>query len=118
MLLAGMDLGRYFITEHSLRTLVSEAARATLVQCYGAPGACALTASTGTENWQTAEAKVPFLISASLQSLTARQTSPNQTTGERTITVTASYPFTFTLPAWTGLNASLNPITATTSLKY
>jgi Flp pilus assembly protein TadG len=119
ILLAGMDLGRYFITQHSLRTLVSEAARATLVYCYGATGSCSLTPSTGTVNWQTVEAKVPFLQSASLTPTpTANQSAPDPNTGVRTISVTVNYPFTFLLPAWIGLNAGLSPITEKTSLKY
>jgi TadE-like protein len=114
LLIAGMDLGRYFITQHSLRTLTSEAARATLVACYGATGSCPLPKV----NWQTVEARVPFLNSALLNPLpTANQGAPDPSTGVRIISVTVSYPFTFTLPAWIGLNAN-SPITETTSLQF
>src|SRR3974390_2994097 len=45
IMIAGMDLGRYFITEHSLRTLAAEAARSAMVNCFGSAGGCALTAA-------------------------------------------------------------------------
>jgi hypothetical protein len=112
LLIAGMDLGRYFITQHSLRTLISEAARATLVSCYG-QGACTLPAS----NKLTVAAKVPFLVRGSINWVTASQGAPNPNTGVSTISVTVTYPFSFFLPAWTGLNTR-SPITETTSLQY
>ena len=113
LLMAGMDLGRYFITQHSLRTLVSEAVRATLISCYGSTTSCNLPSASKT----TVAAKVPFLTSGSISWGTANQGAPNASTGVRTISVTASYPFTFILPAWVSLNAS-SPITETTSFQY
>jgi Flp pilus assembly protein TadG len=112
MLIAGMDLGRYFITQHSLRTLVSEAVRSAVINCFG------LTSC----NYQTAVpspsavwAKVPFLSSTGPNaSLTASQ-SYNGATGIRTITATATYGFTFFLPTWTGLTGT---ITETTKRNY
>ena len=86
LLIAGMDLGRYFITQHSLRTLTSEAARSALVYCYGATAACSLPVA----NKQTVEAKAPFLVAGSI-TLTASQTAPNPSTGVRTISVSAQY---------------------------
>lgn len=112
LLLAGMDLGRYFITEHSLRTLVSEAVRATLVTCYGSSGTCNLPSANKT----TVAAQAPFLNSGSITWVTANQSAPNSN-GERTISVTVSYPFIFVLPAWSSLNAS-SPITQSISFKY
>jgi Flp pilus assembly protein TadG len=113
LLMAGMDLGRYFITQHSLRTLTSEAVRATLVSCYGSTGACSLPSASKT----TAAAKVPFLTSGSVTWVTANQTAPDANTGVRTISVAVSYPFTFILPAWISLNAN-SPITESTSFDY
>jgi Flp pilus assembly protein TadG len=112
MLIAGMDLGRYFITQHSLRTLGSEAVRSTLIYCFGQNTACSLPAA----NKQTAKAMVPFLAAGSI-GLTASQTAPVAGTGFRTITVTAQYPFAFILPAWTGLNVN-SPLTETMSFQY
>jgi hypothetical protein len=112
MLIAGMDLGRYFITQHSLRTLGAEAMRATLIYCFGQAAACSLPAA----NKQTATAMVPFLAGPSIV-LTANQTAPVAGTGVRTITVTAQYPFAFILPAWTGLNVN-SPLTATMSFQF
>jgi Flp pilus assembly protein TadG len=113
ILIAGMDLGRYFLTQHSLRTLISVATRSALIYCYGASGVCTLTTPLA----QTAETKVPFLTAGSITwpSGLPTQTAPNPGTGVRTITVTARYPFTFILPVWTGLNG---PITETTSMQY
>ena len=113
LLMAGMDLGRYFITQHSLRTLVSEAVRATLVSCYGSASACNLPSASET----TVAAKVPFLTSGSITWVTASQTAPNASTGVRTISVSVSYPFTFILPVWTSLNAN-SPIAQSTSFQY
>jgi Flp pilus assembly protein TadG len=112
MLIAGMDLGRYFITQHSLRTLGAEAMRATLIYCFGQTTACSLP----TANEQAAKAMVPFLAGSSIV-LTANQTAAVAGTGFRTITVTAQYPFAFILPAWTGLNVN-SPLTETMSFQY
>jgi hypothetical protein len=105
-----MDLGGYFITQHSMQTLTSEAVRYTLVYCYSNTTACTLSSNS----LHIVEAKVPFLTQASIV-LTASQTAPDPSTGVRTITVTGQYPFTFVLPAWTGLNGT---ISETTSLSY
>lgn len=113
LLLAGMDLGRYFITRHSLRTLISETVRATLISCYGSTGACNLPSASKT----TVAAKVPFLNSASITWVTANQSAPNASTGVKTITVTVSYPFIFVLPAWVSLNAT-SPITESISFQF
>jgi Flp pilus assembly protein TadG len=123
ILIAGADLGRYFITQHSLRTLTSEAARATLVcsrpggVCHPNPAntcPCQLTAALA----QTVAATVPFLTAANIgwPSGLPVETAPD-VNGVVTINVTASYPFTFILPAWTGLNAN-SPITESTSLQF
>jgi uncharacterized membrane protein len=114
LLLAGMDLGRYFITQHSLRTLISEAARSALVNCSSL-GNCSYAQAVPSPSivW----AKVPFLSSAlPLASLTASQTI-DISSGIRTISVTGKYPFSFILPLWTGI-ANLNPIIESTTLQY
>jgi hypothetical protein len=112
MLIAGMDLGRYFITQHSLRTLISEAARSAVINCFGL-GAC--NYQTAVPSPATVWAKVPFLSSAGPSaSLTTSQTI-NNATGIRTITATATYGLTFILPVWTGLNGT---ITETTRRNY
>jgi hypothetical protein len=113
LMIAGMDLGRYFITQHSLRTLTSEAVRAMLIACYGATAACPM----GSSDKAAVAAKVPFLVAGSISWPTASQSAPNASTGERTISVTITYPFTFVLPAWVGLNAG-SPISESTQLSY
>jgi hypothetical protein len=117
ILVAGMDLGRYFLTQHSLRTLTSEAARATLVSCYGSTSACSLPTSGSYPSEPAVAAMVPFLASGSITWVKASQSAPNQNTGVRTISVEVKYPFSFILPAWTKLNAK-SPIDESTSLSY
>ena len=112
LLLAGMDLGRYFITQHSLRTLVSEAVRATMITCYGNTSLCNLPSANET----TVAAQAPFLNSGSITWVTANQSAPDAN-GVRTISVTVSYPFIFVLPAWVSLNAS-SPITESISFQF
>ncbi len=113
IMLAGMDLGRYFITQQSLHTLTSEAARAAVVNCFGL-NPCATPVPTPAILW----AKVPSLNSAAPGASLSVTQSRNATTGVRTVTATAHYEFAFVLPAWTGLNATLNPIIDTTELQY
>jgi Flp pilus assembly protein TadG len=112
IMFAGMDLGRYFITQHSLRTLTSELVRATMVQCAGTSTACTLSGA----NVTTAENKVPFLVQGNfVVPPTSTRTAINPATGVMTITASASYPFTFVFLGFTGLSG---PIAETTHLSY
>jgi Flp pilus assembly protein TadG len=113
LLIAGTDLGRYFITKHSLHTLTDEAVRLTMVTCFNQTASCSLSST----NWQKVETNVPFLSPSSLNPTPTATQTLNTAIGIRTITVTATYPFAFILPAWTALNAN-SPITDTTSLQY
>lgn len=113
MFVAGTDLGRYFITRHSLHTLVSEAARSAIVNCFNT-SSCAY--QTAVPSPSTLWAKVPFLNSATAGASLTVSASRSTTTGVTTVTATANYPFSFILPAWTGLFK--NGITETTILKY
>jgi Flp pilus assembly protein TadG len=101
ILFAAMDLGRYFLTQHSLRTLTSELARATLAYCMqtGASykAACNLPAN-GTQSVASAEAKVPFL-----------------TAGDFSGTPSAAYNFNFVLPIWMNLNGTISETTTLTT---
>ena len=107
IMIATTDLGRYWLTQHSLRTLTAEAARSTMVNCFG-QSSCSLNATQRS----AVETATPFLIPGSV-TLTASQTVNGA--GLRTITVTAVYPFNFIFVAWTGLNGN---ITETTSVSY
>jgi Flp pilus assembly protein TadG len=114
---ATFDLGRYFLTQHSLRTLTSELARATLVFCAGQSqtSQCNLPA-TGTQSVASAEAKVPFLAPASFASTpSAARSAADQNTGQMTITASVSYNFSFLLPFWSSLSG---PLSETTQLTY
>jgi hypothetical protein len=98
MLIAGTDLGRYFLTQHSLRTATSTAARSMLISCYPLGPSCT----------SVAEQFVPFLGTI----------SPTVTVdaANRKIDISSQYSFTFILPAWAGLNPL--KVTDTTSLHY
>jgi Flp pilus assembly protein TadG len=113
---ATMDLGRYFITQHSLGTLTSELARATLIYCTGkSPNSVCTLPAAGTPSVQTAKAAVPFLAGAFASGPTASRSVVNTNTGEMTITASASYNFNFFMPLWTGLDGNLS---STTNLRF
>ena len=112
MIIAGMDLGRYFITQHSLRTLISEAIRSAVINCSDR-GACNYATAVPVPSAVWAQA--PFLnATAPHATLTAGQTIDGAT-GVRTITATATYGFSFILPVWQGVDGTL---TETTVRKY
>jgi Flp pilus assembly protein TadG len=112
IMFACMDLGRYFITQHSLRTLTSELIRATLVQCSGTTSACSLSAT----NIEATEAKVPFLVASAITlSPVPTRSAVDPSTGVMTVTASASYAFTFTLPVLSSLSG---PISNSTQLSY
>lgn len=95
LLMAGMDLGRYYLTLHSLHTLLGKAMRAALIdpQLTG----CSAPVSG-------LSAATPFLDPAKLTLCVSQSVASGMTT----ITVTATYPFTFLLPAWTGDSTTLS----------
>ena len=107
IMIAVTDLGRYWLTQHSLRTLTAEAARSAMVNCFG-KGSCSLNAT----QVSAVETATPFLIPGSV-TLTASQTV--NASGLRTISVTAVYPFNFIFVAWFGLSGN---VTETTSVSY
>lgn len=108
------DIGRYFLTVDSVRTLSSELARGTMT--YRATSSltsvCSLP-SSGTPSVATAESTVPFLASGNIASATASR-SPADSAGVATITASASYSFTFFIANWAGLAPT---ITSRTILK-
>jgi Flp pilus assembly protein TadG len=100
VLIGCMDLGRYYLTEHSLRTIVAEAARARLVGAI----------PNGTISGPTTDsfaAIAPFVNNANLISLTVTQ-SPSFLLGVTTITVTGDYQFTAWSPIWSSLNGTIS----------
>lgn len=108
IMIASTDLGRYFITQHSIRTLAAEAARAMMVSCYNTTASCPLT----TAQKSAVAAATPFLVPGSITWTTANQTT--NAAGLRTINVKVSYPFSFIFSYWT----SITSISETTSLQY
>lgn len=98
VLIGCMDLGRYYLIEHSLRTIVAEAARAAQVN----------PSITGTIDPTTASfaAIAPFIDNANL-TLTVTQT-PSFRIGIRKITVTGSYAFTAFSPIWSALDGTIS----------
>jgi hypothetical protein len=110
LMIATTDLGRYFITLHSLRTLTAEAARSVMVNCFGG-GACCLT----TTQISAAEAKTPFLVPASFRTVPSACQQAPDASGLRTVTVSAQYPFTFIFLVWSALSG---PISETMTFAY
>lgn len=114
ILLSVGDLGRYFLTAHSLRTLTSELARATLIGCASlAPNGTYNLPSSGTESVATAEVAVPFLLAANFTSGPSASCSKNAS-GAATITASASYNFTFVLPIFASASG---PISSSTTMQ-
>jgi hypothetical protein len=105
LVFAIFDLGRYAITQQSLRALANAGARAVMINCYtnaeiqkSSPGSCSGDPLTDAAK----QAVAPFLYSGGLKptlSVPAAAASP--------LIVTASQPgFTMLMPLWgTALNA-------------
>jgi TadE-like protein len=97
-----IDVGRYAITMHSLRTLASTAARQVMISCYGpnviksiSPSSCTGDPLTDTQK-QTA---APFLYIGGLTPTVTVEVSGS------TLVVTASQlAFSMLLPALSGLD--------------
>jgi Flp pilus assembly protein TadG len=105
VLIGCMDLGRYYVIEHSLRTITAEAARAALVN----------PAISGTIDPTSASfaALTPFVDDANL-TLNVYP-SPSFIIGVSTITVIATYNFTAYSPIWSSLNGLISD---STELQY
>jgi Flp pilus assembly protein TadG len=105
MLIGCMDLGRYYVIEHSLRTIVAEAARAALVNPSIKDPIDLTTAGFA--------AITPFVNNANLTlSVTQPSSFPG---GVNQIIVTATYVFTAYSPIWSSLDGT---ISESTELQY
>ena len=108
-----IELGRFFITFHSVRTLASELARQTLLYCASQPttSVCTLPATTVAST----EANVPFLGAGDYASTPSVSRSVrDSTTGVMTITATVIYNFDFLLGGW----KPITQIPYTTQISY
>ena len=94
-----MDLGRYYIVAHSMRTLVSECVRAVL-------------AKTTLTDCSSVYAMVPMIDTTAVTK--DEFVRPGATVGISTIRVTLSYQFTAISPIWTSLSGRISE-TATVS---
>jgi len=95
-----MDLGRYYIIAHSLRTLASECERAVLV-------------NTALTDCSSVSRIVPLLDTTAV---TADQfITPGATTGVSTVQITLSYQFTAISPIWSSLSGKM---TETVNVSY
>jgi len=116
LLLGAVDLARYQIVRQSLQSMAEDAARAALLLssvgavpgsgCTTVVGGAALKTAVTTPNNPT-----PMLNPASL---TLSPVCAVSGTGVRTVTVTATYPFTFVAP----LLPTLPNLTASAALSY
>ena len=113
--LAICDLGRFWVTTNSVRTLASELVRQTLIYCgnqdtitAGSQTTICTLPATGVNSVATAEASVPFLGTAVgtngfVTAPSASRAAMNTTTGVMPITASVSYYFSFMLPVWRGI---------------
>jgi len=118
--LATADLARFYFTVHSLRTLVNEMARETIVYCEVSQASIAATCSlpatnTGsfTQSVATAEAVV-LLATGDYASATAQRGAADNN-GAMLVTASAAYNFNFMVVPWRGTRTS---ISQTVSLTY
>src|SRR4051812_30441168 len=116
LLLGAVDLGRYQITLQSLRDISAGASRVALLDrgqvasVVGAGGSATNKSDTALKAAVTSPTNLtPFLPPASLTIVTSEPTS---LTGVRTITVTATYPFSFLAPLLPGGPITLSDSTA------
>jgi len=117
LLFGVMDLARYFLTWHGLNTVVSEAAREAMILEPSSPWtyACANPTSGPAA---TAAASAPFLNTSNLTlCVTTNTTTGTCPQGGQciTISVTASYPFSFMIAPLSAANGTLS---AATQLNY
>lgn len=107
------DLGRYAITQQSLRMLANVDARAMMINCYSGQIIQSRSPSSCTGNYMSTtamQAVAPFLFNGGLTpTLTV-------TNGANVLTVTASQPsFTMLMPIF---GAALNAPSASTKVPY
>jgi Flp pilus assembly protein TadG len=105
VLIACMDLGRYYLVEHSLRTVAAEAVRVYMT-CYNSNGERTCAQPTRAEY----AAIAPFINNANLL-VTVSQTSSARTHTGIEFTAIARYTFTSYSPIWTVLNGTITEST-------
>lgn len=115
LLMGAVDLARYQIFRQSLRSMAEEGARQALIlSSVGAVsgGGCGSTVTAGQLRTAvtTPTNPTPMLTVANL----TLSPSCSAASGLRTVTVTASYPFTFVVP----LLPAVGPLTASAALYY
>lgn len=120
LLLGAVDIGRYQFTVQSLHDITAEAARVALLYAGNATATNSQNGGSNTTLMSNAALKsavtspnnlTPFLAPASL-SITG---TPSTLDGVATITVTATYPFTFLAPL---LPSGAITLTDSVSLSY
>jgi hypothetical protein len=108
LLFAGtLELGRYFLTQHSLRTAAAEAARAALADSTISPG--------GAKDCSNAVASVGSVVPFLALDPAAEMLCVTRNSTTRVISVTATYPFDFFLPI---LSTSSGAISVSIDLQY
>jgi Flp pilus assembly protein TadG len=100
VLFGAMDLGRYYIVIHSLRTIAAEASRAALNTVATA------TYMSGCSNAWTAVGAITPLLDPTQLSLCIAWTNVS-TAGVSSVTATATYSFKAISPLWSGLNHAI-----------
>ena len=113
--LATADLARFFLTVHSVRTVVNEMARQALVYCTTSSASRTAACSLPSANISTAEAMVSLSSGDWVSSGTSAQRSAVDSTGAFLITASAAYNFDFMVVPWKGTRTQ---ISQTVSLAY
>ena len=106
LLLGSMDLGRYFLTLHSLHTLTSYAARAALIDSTQHNCANVCGSPVGTSELDSIASVIGPVLDTSRITLNVSQATAS---GVTTITVSASYqfvPFAPVISSWAGTTLS------------
>jgi Flp pilus assembly protein TadG len=103
------DLARYFLAWHGLNTISSEAARVALTYHYANNSNWTFSCGAPTSGMAaTVAAAAPFLKPDTLTLCV----SPATAGGITTVSVTASYPFSFMMPGLSAANGTLSARTA------
>jgi Flp pilus assembly protein TadG len=107
LLVAAMDLARYFVTQQLLRTVTVAAARECMVLVTG-----------GATDCNTIQAQVESIapiLNPGLLNISASSPLTDTKKKATTVTITSTYPFTFVLPFWA---AESGVLSAETTLSF
>lgn len=112
LMFAVMDLGRFFLTKSSLNSLVAGAARSAMIDSVQSNCATYCGAPLSGTALQTLAAPTPFIDPTKLTLNVIRTGGQNAAT----LSVTASYPYSFALPVLQSLRSG--QLSASSQVSY